>query len=914
VAAIRRFLLRLLSFFRSGRAEADLAREIDSHLQLLEDELLAQGMSAGEARFAARRAFGGVEQAKELQRDVRSFRSLDAWWLDFKLGARMLIKYRGLTLIGGLGMAVAIAIAAGAFVAIRLLLDPALPLDEGDRVVSIQNWDAAANTPERRSLHDLATWRDELKSVEDVGGFRHVGRNLIAAGAQPEVVRVAEMTASGFRVARVPPLLGRHLLAADQREGAPPVVVIGYEVWRTRFAGDPGIVGRTLQLGSTTYSIVGVMPEGFAFPVNHRFWVPLRADPSRYERRQGPEILAFGRLAPGVTLEAAQSELTRIGQRTATAFPQTHQQLRPHVLPYTYPFFDLDEPETAWMLHLMQLLVTLLLVVVSVNVAILVYARTATRQGEIAVRTALGASRRRIVAQLFAEALVLSAGAAAVGLALATAALRQVDSALLQMGLGRPFWMSFELSSGAVAYVLALTVLAAAIVGVLPAVKATGSVQAALKSVGMGGSGMQLGKTWTVLIVAQVAFAVALLPAAVFHAWSSIRYGIADPGFAAKELLTAQLMMDQAAPPDAESGADERQLASRSRDRFAELVRRLKAEPGVSDVTFALDVPGEEPTVWIEADGVPRPVESGSGSGGYAVRSGSKSGHEVRFSRVDVDFFAALDVPVLTGRAFKAGDAGAAASAVIVNRAFVQKILGDGNAVGRRVRYVGTSADADPEDVELGRWYEIVGVVSDFPAKAMEAGLADAKLYHAAAPGQVYPVSLALRVRGAAPATFAGRLREITAAVDPDLQLRNVLTMDDVLRKEQGMMRLAAAALALLTLSVVLLSSAGIYALMSFTVAQRRKEIGIRAALGADPRRILRSIFSRALGQLAIGAVLGATAAALLEGLTRGELLQGNGSVVLPVVAGVMLVVGLLAAVGPARRGLQIHPTEALRE
>ena len=185
--------------------------------------------------------------------------------------------------------------------------------------------------------------------------------------------------------------------------------------------------------------------------------------------------------------------------------------------------------------------------------------------------------------------------------------------------------------------------------------------------------------------------------------------------------------------------------------------------------------------------------------------------------------------------------------------------------------------------MDLGRWYEIVGVVSDFPAQAMEAELADAKLYHAAAPGEVYPASLALRVRGAPPATFAGRLRELAAAVDPDLQLRDVLPMGDVLRREQAMMRLAAAALALVTLSVVLLSSAGIYALMAFTVAERRKEIGIRAALGADPRRILGSVFSRALGQLGIGAAVGATAAALLEGLTRGDLMQGNGTVVLPV-------------------------------
>ena len=900
IVPARRFLHRLISFFRSGRAEAELAREIDSHLQLLEDRFLAQGMTSEAARHAARRAFGGVEQAKEHQRDARSFRSLDSCWLDVKLGLRMLIKHPGLTLVGGLGMAVAVAIATSAFSIIHTLRNPALPVDDGDRVVAIQNWDAAANTSERRIIHDFVTWRDELTSVQQIGAFRAVRRNLIASGGQPEPVRVAEMSASGFRVARVPPLLGRHLVDEDEREGAPPVLVIGSEIWRIRFASDAGIVGRTLQLGDVSYSIVGVMPEGFAFPVNDRFWIPLRAEPSRHERRNGPDISVFGRLAAGATLESAQLELTRIGQQTAAAFPKTHEHLRPQVSPYTYPFFDMEQPENALALHVVQALVILLLVVVSVNVAILVYARTATRQSEIAVRSALGASRGRIVAQLFVEALVLSTAAAAAGAALTVWVLGELEAGLAQLSIQFPFWMMFRLSTGAVVYILALAVLAAAIVGVVPALKATGpGVQTGLRIIGAGGSGMRLGRTWTVLIVAQVAFAVALLPVALFHAWDSIRAGIADPGPAAREFLTARVAIDRSIPL--------------SRNRFAEIVRRLKAEPEVADVTFALLVPGEEPTVWIDVEGVRRPPASQSEASGYAVRAGT-FGHEARFNRVDVDFFDAFDVPILAGRGLNAGDAGPAANAIVVNRTFAQRIVGDREVLGRRVRYVGRSGDARPEHIEFERWYEIVGLVSDFPAKTTEARSVDAKIYHAATPGEILPVTLALRVRGGAPAAFAGRLREIAASVDANLQLRDVLSMDEVLRKEQQLLRLVAVALALLTLSVVLLSAAGIYALMSFTVAQRRREIGIRAALGADPRRIVGSIFSRALGQLAIGAVLGVTAAVLADGVSGGDLMEGNGAIVLPLVSLFMVMVGLFAALGPARRGLRINPTEALRE
>ncbi len=823
-------------------------------------------------------------------------------WLDFKLGFRMMTKYPGLTLVGGLGMAVAIAIGAGFFDA-AAVVHATLPFEEGERVVAIENWDREVNNQERQILHDFIAWRDELKSVEGLSAWTPIERNLITSDGQAEPVAVAEMTASGFQLTRVPPLLGRTLVEEDERVGAPAVVVIGYDVWQTRFASDPDIVGRDVRLGSTVHTVVGVMPEGFAFPMFHRFWTPLRADPLDYGMREGPRIFVFGRLAPGATLDGAQAELATIGLRAAAAFPETHERLRPRLVPYTLQLFD---DMMGWEIPFVHFLITTLLVVVCVNVAILVYARTATRRGEIAVRSALGASRRRIVGQLFVEALVLSAAAAAVGLVVARLALRQVD-ALIEQLLFIPFWIDFGLSSGTIVYVLALTVLAAVIVGVLPAVKATGRrVQAGLQ-LAMGGSGMQLGGTWTVLIVVQVAFAVAVLPTAVFVGWQWVRYAVAEPGFAAEEFLTARLVMEGETPPTAEAEAYGREFYARYRDRHAELVGRLEAEPTVSDVTFAMNLPGEEPRVWIEVDGVPMPTEPTYG----AVRVGS-AGLEVRFNRVDIDLFDVFDVPILTGRRFAPGDLDTAATAVIVNRTFMQQFLDDGNALGRRLRYVGIGGDARPWAVELGRWYEIVGIVSDFP-NTMDPGLTDAKLYHAMAPGQVYPASLAVRVRGGAPETFAGRLRGITAALDPTLQLGRVLSLDEVLRQLQGPMRMTALGIAAVTLSVLLLSMAGIYALMSFIVTQRRREIGIRTALGAKPHRILGSVFTRAVVQLALGVVVGVLALALFDRLAGGEIMGGKGAVMLPAVAAIMMAVGLLAALGPARRGLRIQPTEALR-
>lgn len=886
---------------RRSDVEAEMTEEFRLHVELRAADLVRSGLAPTEAERRARLEFGHSESHKQEARTARGlgpFDELQVSWLDFKLGFRMLVKYPGLTLVGGLGIAVAVAIGAGVL-AFSTAVYASLPLDEGDRVVAIEYWDRVVNTQERQILHDFVTWRDQLTSVQDLGAFRDFERNLIVEGHRGEPVQVAEMTASGFRLARVPALLGRSLVEDDELEGAPPVIVIGYDVWQRRFAADPQVVGRSVRLGAAVHTVVGVMPQGFGFPISHSLWVPLRADPSDYERRQGPGIRVFGRRAPGVTLDQARAELTVIARRAAADFPKTHAYLTPRIMSYPMQLYD----DTLAEIPLLHFLVGLLLVAVCVNVAILVYARTAMRHGEIALRSALGASRRRIVTQLFVEALVLSVVAVAVGLAVAGAALSRVE-----LFSESPFWINLGLSSGTVAYALALAVLGATIVGVVPALKATGRrVRIGLQPGALGGSGMRLGKTWTLLIISQVAVAVAVLPTAVSTGRTGIKYGFADPGFAAEDFLTARLRMDRETPPSARAEAYEREFEARYGALQTELVRRLGTEPGVSDVILAVGVPGEEPTAWIEVEGLATPTEHTSGT---AVRAGS-TGHEVGMGRVDVGFFDAFEVPTLTGRRFEPRDLDSAANAVIVNRAFASQVVRGGSALGRRIRYIGRGGDVDPDEVELGPWYEIVGVVDDFPPGSLDPDLAEAKVYHPVATAGMYGALLILKVEGGVPVAFAARLRDITAALDPTLRLDHVLTLDQVLRQEQAGWRLVAWGFALVTLSVLLLSAAGIYALMSFTVTQRRREIGIRSALGADPHRLLRNIFSRALGQLAIGVVVGLVAAPLL--LTVDDPLDKEKAVAVLAVSAIMIVVGLLAAIGPARRGLRIQPTEALK-
>jgi putative ABC transport system permease protein len=902
VAPIRRFLLRLLTFFRADRAEAELAREIHSHLQLLEDKFLAEGMSPDEARSAARRAFGGVEQVKEHQRDTRSFRWLDGCWLDIKLGARLLVKYPGLTLVGGLAIAFGIAVGACVFELVTQVFHPTLPLEEGDRIVGIRNWDAAAASVEGQALHDFAVWKEGLESVEDLGAFRTLERNLVLGSERAEPVAVAEISASAFRVARIRPLLGRPLFEADEQAGAPAVVVIGYDVWRKRFGGDPKVVGRTVRLGSAQSTVVGVMPEGFAFPVAHSFWIPFRLKPLEYERRQGPGIQVFGRLAPGVTLDQAQAELAALGSRAAAAFPDTHKHLRPEVLPYAESVFPIRMDGTLRVaMYSINLFFVMFLALICANVATLVFARTATRESEIVVRNALGASRGRIVMQLFAEALVLGGVAALAGLAAAGFGLKK-GIVLLENGLldpvrggGLPFWMNAELSPKTLVYAGVLTVFGAVISGALPALKVTRGMQARLRQAAVGGSGLRFGRVWTGLIVLQVAVTVAFPAAAWFVRRDAVQIQSLDVGFQEREYLSVRLEMDRE--------ASQAEFRARFRTTNQELERRLMAEPGVDGVTFANLLPRmDHPQRRIEMDE------------GMVAPPQSALAHSVSSALVDVDFFDVLGAPVLSGRGFHSGDLVAGQGVVIVNQSFVRQVLGGGNPVGRRVRYL------DPEDPDAvrspeekpGPWYEIVGVVKDLGMTDGSFPGEGAGIYHPIALDGAYPVHMAVHV-GPGPESFAPRLRGIATAVDPTLRLYELQPLDEMASVELKTIGFWFRVVVLASAVALLLSLAGIYSIMSFTVSRRTREIGIRSALGADPQCIVAAIFSRAFAQFGLGVAAGGGLVLALIHMASGGWLSARGTGLFVAYMFLMMGVCTLACIVPTRRALRVQPTEAMR-
>ncbi len=667
------------------------------------------------------------------------------------------------------------------------------------------------------------------------------------------------------------------------------MLVIGHDEWRRNFGADRGIVGREVRLGGTPYTVVGVMPEGFRFPYNHGYWTALRSGRALLAPGQGPRVTIFGRLAPGVSRAVAEAELRIVSARLAREFPEPYATFRPIVRPYVRVVLDVH-PYPAWMVWTMQLFAALVLAAVAVTVASLVYARTASRQAEIAVRTALGASRRRIITQLFLEALALSSLAAVTGLLIANAGFRQIvamDPGLL------PYWLDPGLPASTIAYAMVLAVLAAFIVGIVPALAATGQrLQSTLRQMG-GATGMQLGSTWTALIVVQVAVAVVVLPPVVAIAWNGYRGSLAEPTFPVEEMLTVRLERDAA--PAGEAAPSAEQAGESFAENQAELIRRIAAEPGVRGVTYASAPPRSGKGVRIE-------VEGGATTADAAPVVALSSG-------VAPNYFDVFGVRVLAGRPFGPGDAPGGATAV-VSRSFVRRFLGDGAALGRRVR---STAIAAGDSAQPGPWLEIVGVVDDLWDESREPEFERPAIYLPAALG-VAPVTVAIRTRGIDPGALVPGLWEIAAEVAPGRPM--TVAGPDELRGGDGgrSVRFWVFLVGLVTVSVLLLSAAGISAMMSFAVTRRYREIGIRSALGASRRQVMQTIFARSALQLALGLAVGVALSVLLERLSGGEIMRGQHHVLVPVVAALVIAAALLATAGPARQALRVQPMDALRQ
>jgi predicted permease len=786
------------------------------------------------------------------------------------------------------------------------VVHPRLPFEEGERIVVLELLDNRDVFGEPRLSRDFAVWRDALGSIEDLGAAATASADLVTGAGRGEPIAAAAMTASAFRVTRVPPLMGRTLVDADESPGAPLVAVLGYEVWQRRFGPDPDVLGRAVSVAGIEHTIVGVMPPGFGFPVNQQLWTPLRID-SALEPLQGPPLYVFGRLAQGTTIDMAHAELDRYVARAASEHPEAYEHLQGSVRPYTEAFSFLNALADGDGVEYWNVFTGLLLLLICGNVALLMLARAASRDGEIVVRTALGASRQRIVSQLFFEALVLGTVAGLVGIGAAGVGLERLHAVLTEQMPA--FWYSDSLSSGSLVYAGMLTLLAAILTGVVPGLRVTsGAIDRRLRRQTLGGGAPRFGGLWTAVIVLQLA-ATATFPVAAWIVWrDSVRIEHQDLGFASAQYLTFGLGLNVSIVDDDDVREYQKRLAGVGRD----LSERLEAEPSVGGTTIARAVPGTHH--------VRRRIEMDAG--GEAPRNRwdeSGAGRRVRGGAVAPNFFDVLGVAPTRGRTFNAADADPEAQTVVVNEPFVDEVLGGRNPIGRRLRYLSAEDyrstvdewdDAQVGD-EPGPWYQIVGVV---PYLGMGNG-ADpdglAGLYHAVLPEDLLRQAWLVRFGGEGSAA-ATRIREIAAEVDPDIALFDLQPLDSV--KEAEVRGYAYTTWMILGLSglATLLSLASIYSVTAFTVTRRTREIGVRVALGAKPARVAAATFRRPLIHVALGLALGTWLCVLLGWGLDVRSLWWKPLVGLLGYICVVTAVCLSACIVPMRRALGVDPTVAL--
>ncbi len=898
VARVRSLVRGLL---RRSDVESEMRDEFRHHIELRTEDLVRGGLTWQEASRRARLEFGHAEMHLERSRASRGldvFDGLRASWLDVKLGLRMLVKYPGLTLVAVLTLAAGIPVGL-APMHVSHAIEAPLPEDPDNRIRGLRYWDLAAADIETPTEHEYALWRDELQAFAMLGAYRPSAGNIAGDDGRAYPVAGAELTASTFAMLGTPPLLGRTLRPDDEVPGAPAVVVIGHDVWRSRLGADPGIIGRSLLVGASLRTVVGVMPESFRFPHRQQMWVPLVLQPGALPA-SSPDVRVLGRLADGVSPAEAQAELSAVHARVTALLAEGRDRFQAEVVPFGFSAIGMPRQGLAGLpgFYFFQLLALVLLLVACANVAMLVFARTATRYREMAVRTALGASRARIVSQIFVETAVLAVLSAGVGLFTINWALGRVQAAVLARGMDLPYWLTLEVTGRAMVWALVLAVLSAVVAGVAPALRVTGRrIQRNIQRAQAGRSGIRFGGVTGALVVVDVAISVIVLGFVLMFA-DRLRDATrtdALVGIPAQEFLAAEVRLPADAQRPVEQTSDGDAFRARLGIVQQRLMQRLADEPRVLSVTVASALPRMDHRARrIAVDG--------------AAASDDDRGEWVRMAVVDVDFFATLERPVLAGRDFEPGDVAGGVPPVIINTVFAERLLDGRNPIGRRLRFV-TPGEDSPSP-----WHEIVGVVGHLGINIVnpEGGPG---FYVPAAAGAIHPMQLAIHV-GDAPESFAPRLREIVAEVDATAMLGTPVVLSRVYQGDWYLLLAAGGGLVLLIVILVTLAASSLYAMISFSVSERTREIGIRAALGARQRTLVLTILRRSLMQVALGALLGLPLAARIV----FEDPFGSGSppvtallVALAMAMGIIAVIGLFSCVVPARRALRIRPGDALR-
>jgi len=874
--------LRLRSLFCKNEAELDLSEELQFHLQNQTDEYVAKGMDPEEARHAAFRSLGGVEQVKEECREARKMNLVENFARDMRQGLRMLRRNPGFTVLTILCLTLGIGANAAVFSWVEgLLLRPYPLVSDQERLVALSGTVGAER--DQTSWPDLLDMKRSCTLCETVFVSSITGATL-SIGERAEVVTGSIASANYFGAIGVHPILGRAFEPGEDTGGnGHPVVVISYHLWQTRFQGDPKIIGKTQRLDNVVYTIIGVMPEGFYGTFVGRvieFWVPvsmletLNGGSFKLEDRGARWAEAYARLKPGVTRNQAQQEISTIAGRLAVEYPATNRGRGIKVWPLWNTPFN-HARELLPIFEIMVVVTMFVLLIVCANVGNLLLVRSFGRRHEMTVRVAMGASRGRLLRQLLTEGLLLSACGAAGGMLLAYWCRQALVLFFPDPGLYLPGQIDDRVMG--LSAVLCLVVTLA--VGLVPAFQTRHLALAdALKTEASSVMGAR-GRAWvrSSLVVLQVTLGFILLVAATLLMQSLQNIRTTSPGFSTTRVFDTSITLNAA-------GYD----APRAKTFQEELMQRIRALPGVEAAAYARTVPlgyGSFSSTPIAVDGYqPQPNES----------------TDQLYNEVSPEYFATMGIPLVSGREFTRADDENAPRVAIVNQTMVARFWRGQNPIGQRLQV-------------KGNWVRVVGLAKDSKYYSMDEA---PRPFFYVPLRQYFAIEPDIHIRTTQPLqTIQTALLREVRELDPDLTLYEMITLQEQVDRSTSQQLAAVALVALFGGLALLLASIGLYGVMSYTVSQSTRELGLRMALGASTSNLLRLVLSRGLLLTTTGIAIGIALALLLTRLLGNLLYQVSPRDPLAFVAAfaVMTFASLAACFLPAWRATRTDPMRALR-
>ncbi len=803
---------------------------------------------------------------------------MTSFWNDIRFGLRTLAKTPGTTLAALVALALGIGANSAIFSVVSGVLLKPLPYPEPSRLMSVMMTNPKAGFPRFSvSVPDFEDFRRQSRSFEGLAGIAEGHFNL-TGGDRPEVVQGAAVSAGFFHVLRMEPVLGQAFRPEEERPGGARLVVLSDGLWRRRFGADPGIVGRGLTLDSESYTVAGVAPPGLSYPDKRDLWVPLILDGKL--SRGAHYLTLVGRLKPGATLEQARTEMTEIAGRLEQQYPDTNTGWGALVIPLA----ELEVEDIRTALLILLVFVSFVLLIAVADVANLLLARVAARDREIALRSVLGAGRGRLVRQMLTETLILFLAGGAAGLLLAAWGVRALV-ALDPEGIPRSG--EIHLDSRVLLFTLTVSLGTGLLCGLVPALAGTGRrLSESLKEGGRAVAGGVRGRlVRDALVLGQVALTLALLLGAGLLIRSFARLRSVDPGFRPEGVLAAEMELPPVKYPD-----KGRQIAF-----YRTLMERVRAIPGVEQAGFFYPLPlgGDDMILAFNVAG--RPPAPLSAEPTTSVRSVTPGALE------------ALGIPLLRGRMLDDRDGASGVLALLVNETLAAQMWPHQDPLGQRITF---GSGKNPQ----ARWYTVVGVVGDVRHEALSQS-PGAEAYWCQLQNPIPQAPLVLRGKGD-PARFAAPVRAAVAGLDPDLPLNKVEPMTDVVAASLAQSRFKAVLLALFAGLALVLAMVGVYGVVSYSVAQRAHEIGIRMALGAQGRQVLGLVVRQGMTQVLIGLALGFAGAWYASRFLAGQIygLSTTDPLTFAAVPLGLAAVALVANYLPARRATRVDPLDALRQ